>query len=150
MPFKRILCAVDFSPDSVEAFRIAVELTRLYSASLHVLHVLEAQPATPTDSVTLAVAETDPSAAPIQFLQVPKTVFLQKDGQAVVKSTMGEQLTLKVVRPNYVNTAVAVTDAKGREFAPLLVRYPVEKNGGVSEVVGGTGSRQGPNDPDPT
>lgn len=96
--------------------------------------LLEAQPATPTDSVMLAVAEADQTAAPIQFLQIPKTVFLQKDGQAVVKSTAGEQLTLKVVRPNYVNTAVMVTSADGREFEPLLVRYPVEKNGGVSEV----------------
>jgi nucleotide-binding universal stress UspA family protein len=44
MPFQKILCAVDFSSDSVEAFGVAVELSRLYSASLHVLHVLEAQP----------------------------------------------------------------------------------------------------------
>jgi nucleotide-binding universal stress UspA family protein len=44
MPFKRILCAVDFSRDSVEAFHIALELARAQSGSLHVLHVIEAQP----------------------------------------------------------------------------------------------------------
>jgi nucleotide-binding universal stress UspA family protein len=45
MPFKKILCAVDFSPDSLEAFRIAVETARLHSGSLHLFHVMEAQPA---------------------------------------------------------------------------------------------------------
>jgi nucleotide-binding universal stress UspA family protein len=44
MPFKRILCAVDFSSDSVEGFHIAVELARAQSGSLHLLHVIEAQP----------------------------------------------------------------------------------------------------------
>jgi nucleotide-binding universal stress UspA family protein len=44
MPFKRILCAVDFSPDSVAAFRVAVEMARLHSGSLHLFHVMETQP----------------------------------------------------------------------------------------------------------
>jgi nucleotide-binding universal stress UspA family protein len=44
MPFTRILCAVDFSPDSVAAYHVAVDLARLHQASLHVLHVIEAEP----------------------------------------------------------------------------------------------------------
>ena len=47
MSFKRILCAVDFSADSLEAFRLAAEMARLHSASLHLLHVIEAQPVMP-------------------------------------------------------------------------------------------------------
>jgi nucleotide-binding universal stress UspA family protein len=43
MPFTRILCAVDFSPQSLEAFRVAAEMARLHSGSLHVLHVMDAQ-----------------------------------------------------------------------------------------------------------
>jgi nucleotide-binding universal stress UspA family protein len=45
MPFKRILCAIDFSRDSLAAFRIALETARLHSGSLHLFHVMEAQPA---------------------------------------------------------------------------------------------------------
>jgi nucleotide-binding universal stress UspA family protein len=45
--FKRIMCAVDFSADSLEAFRVAAEMARPHSASLHLLHVIEAQPVTP-------------------------------------------------------------------------------------------------------
>ncbi len=47
MSFKRILCAVDFSPDSLEAFHVAVETGRLHSGSLHIFHVIEALPAVP-------------------------------------------------------------------------------------------------------
>lgn len=44
MAFKRILCAVDFSEESLEAFQKAVELASQSSARLFVLHALEAQP----------------------------------------------------------------------------------------------------------
>ena len=45
MAFKRILCAVDFSHDSIEAFHVAVEMARLHAGSLHLFHVMEGQPA---------------------------------------------------------------------------------------------------------
>ena len=44
MAFKRILCAVDFSETSMEAFRQAVELARLFASHLYILHVIEARP----------------------------------------------------------------------------------------------------------
>jgi nucleotide-binding universal stress UspA family protein len=51
MAFKRILCAVDFSHDSIEAFHVAVEMARLHAGSLHLFHVIEAQPAVTGDVV---------------------------------------------------------------------------------------------------
>lgn len=47
MAFKRILCAVDFSEPSLEAFRQAAELARLFAGRLYVLHVIEARPVVP-------------------------------------------------------------------------------------------------------
>lgn len=47
MPFKRILCGVDFSDSSLRAFQTAVEMARQSKASLHVLHLIEAQPFVP-------------------------------------------------------------------------------------------------------
>lgn len=44
MAFKRILCAVDFSPESVAAFHEAVDLARSNSAKLFMLHALEIRP----------------------------------------------------------------------------------------------------------
>jgi universal stress protein A len=54
MPFKQILCAVDFSRDSLEAVRAAAEIARLHSARLHLFHVVEAQPAA-SAKVTLEI-----------------------------------------------------------------------------------------------
>jgi nucleotide-binding universal stress UspA family protein len=47
MTFKRILCAVDLSQPSIAAFETAVELARPFKAALHVIHVIEADPAVP-------------------------------------------------------------------------------------------------------
>jgi nucleotide-binding universal stress UspA family protein len=44
MAFKRILCAVDFSENSLEAFRRAAEMARRFASHLYVLHVIEARP----------------------------------------------------------------------------------------------------------
>jgi universal stress protein A len=47
MRFKRILCGVDFSQPSVQAFNVAVEMARLMHAELHIIHVIEAYPVVP-------------------------------------------------------------------------------------------------------
>jgi nucleotide-binding universal stress UspA family protein len=45
MAFQRILCAVDFSQGSIQAYHIAVEMARQQSkAALHLFHVIEARP----------------------------------------------------------------------------------------------------------
>jgi len=54
--YKRILCGVDFSPDSREAFRAAIETARLNAGTLHLFHVIEARPAVPAD-VMLKIIE---------------------------------------------------------------------------------------------
>ena len=54
MPFKRVLCAVDFSRDSLEGFRLAIEIARLHCGALHLFHVIEGQPAVPAE-VTLEI-----------------------------------------------------------------------------------------------
>src|SRR5919112_565725 len=73
-------------------------------------------------------------SADVQTLRASKEEFLQKGGEFTAVSSAGEPLKVSVVRPNYVNTAVRVTDARGRELQPLVVRYPVEKGGKVKEV----------------
>jgi nucleotide-binding universal stress UspA family protein len=44
MKFERILCAVDFSHDSLQAFAVATEMARFHAGELLVFHVIEAQP----------------------------------------------------------------------------------------------------------
>jgi len=51
-----------------------------------------------------------------------------------VASSLGGFLRVRVVRPNYVNTAVIVSDLTGRQLAPLLIEYPIEKFGRYRET----------------
>ncbi|HEX8557242.1 MAG TPA: hypothetical protein VF668_04020 [Pyrinomonadaceae bacterium] len=88
-------------------------------------------PADSLDEVTLAVAD---GSGEVRTLRASKEEFLQKGGEFTAVSSSGEPLKVSVVRPNYVNTAVRVTDAEGRELQPLVVRYPVEKDGKLKEV----------------
>ena len=83
---------------------------------------LKKLPADSLEVVTLAVA--DPSGD-VQTLKASKEEFLAKGGEFTAVSSAGQTLRVKVVRPNYVNTAVRVSDAEGRELQPLVVRYPV-------------------------
>jgi hypothetical protein len=83
------------------------------------------------DTVTLAVGDADGS---MHTLSISKEEFLKKGNMLTLPSSDGEQLKLTIVRPNYVNTAVRVSDAAGRELQPLAVRYPVEEKGALKEV----------------
>jgi hypothetical protein len=92
----------------------------------------DAAPSDSTDFVTLAVGDNNGNG--VQVVTLAKSDFLKKDAETSVISTLGEPLKVKVVRPNYVNTAVRVSDSKGRELQPLVVRYPVERDGSLHEV----------------
>src|SRR5947209_15338056 len=105
---------------------------RVHARIAEARSLLEQQPAGPSDSVTLAVGDGEGDR--VQLLKLAKEDFIRKDAEIAVVSSLGETLKLKVVRPNYVNTAVRVSDAVGRELQPLAVRYPVEKGGTLTEV----------------
>ena len=49
-------------------------------------------------------------------------------------SSLGVPLSVRVVRANGVNTAVAIFDAQGRSLVPLVVQYPIEKGGVFREM----------------
>jgi hypothetical protein len=94
--------------------------------------LLERETPQTTDSVTVAVA--DASTSETHLLKISKTAFMDKDAETIATSASGKTFKLRPVRPNYVNTAVRVTDAEGRELQPLVVQYPVEKGGALREV----------------
>lgn len=85
-----------------------------------------------TNFVTLAALDDDSSQ--IHLLTLAKEVFLKKDTEVTVASSLGGFLRVRVVRSNYVNTAVTVSDLTGRQLAPLLIEYPIEKFGKYRET----------------
>ncbi len=82
--------------------------------------------------VTLAVLDHDTSQ--LHLLTLAKEVFLRKDTDLTVASSLGGFLRVRVVRSNFVNTAVTVSDLTGRQLAPLLIEYPIEKFGRYRET----------------
>lgn len=94
MPFKRILSAVDFSANSLEAFRIAAEMTSVHSASLLLLHVIEALP-------------SGPGEATVEFVQQANTAI----EQLVASSKAGLE-----------NVTLTTEVATGRAFDEIVNR----------------------------
>ncbi|HEV7903599.1 MAG TPA: hypothetical protein VGO96_07145 [Pyrinomonadaceae bacterium] len=94
--------------------------------------LLEREVPQTTDTVQVAVA--DATNSDVHLLKLSKAAFLDKDAETFATSPSGKIFKLRAVRPNYVNTALRVTDAAGREFQPLVVQYPVERGGTLKEV----------------
>lgn len=69
----------------------------------------------------------------IDFITVTKSSFLQKDGFIPTTTDDGKNVTLRVYRPNYVNTSVVIIDEKNQAHTPLMVQYPIEKYGRLVE-----------------
>ena len=89
-------------------------------------------PAPGAGIVRLAVGEED--GGPVQLLTLPKETFLSKGAEAQVATSLGKTVSLRVERANGVNTAVSVKGADGRRLQPLVVEYPIERDGEVKET----------------
>jgi hypothetical protein len=86
-----------------------------------------------TGFVTLAAVEEGSSK--IHTLSLPKETFLKRGADVVLTTAQGLNVRLQVVRSNYVNTAVVVSEAAtGRQLTPLVVEYPIEKFGRFREM----------------
>jgi hypothetical protein len=86
-----------------------------------------------TAFVTLAALEDGSSK--IHTLSLPKETFLKRGADVVLTTAQGLNVRLQVVRSNYVNTAVVVSEAAtGRQLTPLVVEYPIEKFGRFREM----------------
>ncbi|HEU4594103.1 MAG TPA: hypothetical protein VFS10_02960 [Pyrinomonadaceae bacterium] len=115
-------------PLSVSKFRARVaEAQRLLKSRLSLTAM------TPSLSfVTIAALDQDSSK--IHQISVLKQTFLKRGAEVVLTSSEGMSLRLQIVRPNYVNTALVVSDLAGRQLTPLVVAYPIEKFGSFREM----------------
>ena len=86
-----------------------------------------------SDSVGLAVLDSE--LGKLGVVSLPKTEFLTKDTVLSASTSLGRKVQVEIVRANGVNTALVVTDVKsGQPLVPLVVQFPIVKNGGISEV----------------
>lgn len=80
------------------------------------------------------IAADDTAARELHLLTIPKEVFLKKDAEAIAYTSRGKTVRLQVVRANGVNTAVNIFDDAGRSLAPLVVQYPIVREGAITEM----------------
>jgi len=85
------------------------------------------------DSVSIALAALDTQADQLHVLTLAKDAFLTKGAQFSLTTDRGKAVVLRIIRPNGVNTAVTVKDTDGHSLLPLLVQYPIVKDGVWSE-----------------
>ncbi len=85
-----------------------------------------------TSFVTIAALDQDTSQ--IHLVTLLKDTFLKRGAEMMLTTSGGLLVRVQIVRPNYVNTAVVVSDLKGRQLTPLIVEYPIEKFGQYREM----------------
>ncbi len=85
-----------------------------------------------TQFVTLASLERATNR--VHLVNISKEFFLKKGSEVTIPSSLGTMLTIRVLRANGVNTAVTVFDPNGRSLTPLLVEFPIERNGVFREM----------------
>jgi hypothetical protein len=84
------------------------------------------------DLVTLAAL--DRTASRIHLVTLYKETFLTKGSESMAPSSLGTMLSIRILRANGVNTAVAIFDSQGRSLVPLVVEFPIEKRGVFREM----------------
>jgi hypothetical protein len=84
-------------------------------------------------SVSIALAALDPRVSEIHVLTLAKESFLTKGADVSLTTHLGKAVRLRIIRPNGVNTAVTITDITGHSLLPLLVKYPIIRDGAWSE-----------------
>jgi hypothetical protein len=70
----------------------------------------------------------------VDYIVVSKDQFLTPDMPSAAVSTRGKQMTVRTIRANGVNTPIVVTDENGQPELPLIVQYPVERDGKFMET----------------
>ena len=83
----------------------------------------------------IRIAYYDYKTADIDYIVMMKTAFLDKNNAEISTTTSnGNLVTVKNIRANGVNTPVMIIDAENKAHLPLLVQYPIERNGAYYET----------------
>jgi len=70
----------------------------------------------------------------IDFVSMAKDSYLSTIGLKQLVSTSGKTVTVRTIRGNGVNTPLEIRDETGQAQLPLMVQYPVEKGGRITET----------------
>jgi hypothetical protein len=80
-----------------------------------------------TNMVRIAFYDFDTKK--LDYIVMTKDSFLTKDGEFFVTSANSKSMKVSIIRPNGVNTPIVLSDLTNKNHLPLMVQYPVERNG---------------------
>jgi hypothetical protein len=69
----------------------------------------------------------------VEYITIGKDSFLTTNAMIPAISSNGKPVMARIIRANGVNTPIEITDA-GQQQLPLMIQYPVEKNGRLIET----------------
>lgn len=91
-----------------------------------------------TDSVVptevVRVAFHDWKSNRVDYFVLNKEAFLSIESEKVVSSENGRNLRVRTIRGNGVNTPIVILDESGESHLPLMVQYPVVREGKFMET----------------
>ncbi len=82
----------------------------------------------------VTLAALDRTNSRVHLITLYKDSFLTKGAEFTMTSSLGLPLSVRILRSNFVNTAVAIFDSQGNSLVPLVVEYPIEKKGIFREM----------------
>lgn len=82
----------------------------------------------------VTITALDRTSSRMHLVTLFKTTFLTKGVEVSMTSSLGIPLSIRILRANGVNTAVAIFDDKGQSLVPLMVQYPIERGGVFREM----------------
>jgi hypothetical protein len=85
-----------------------------------------------TDFVRIAFL--DSKTQKVDFAILVKDAFLSTTQDKVTTSQNGKQVVIRTIRGNGVNTPIAIVDSAGVAHTPLIVQYPVVRDGRYMET----------------
>ncbi len=88
----------------------------------------------PVSAYSVRLAALDADSSQIHTVTLPKEIFLRLGTDVTLTTSLSTRVRLRVVRSNFVNTAVTLNDATGRQLIPLALEYPIEKFGRFREM----------------
>lgn len=86
----------------------------------------------PTDYVRVAFEDRRTKA--LDYVVMSKDAFLSIESDKELTSQNGKPLRIRTIRGNGVNTPIVIFDEAGQTHQPLLVQYPVVRNGKYMET----------------
>src|ERR1700730_2445809 len=119
----------DSSPIAVRLLSPQVIQARIVEAE-RMLKSRPLQTAMTSPSIQLVtLAALDLTSSRVHLITLYKDAFLTKGAELTTTSSLGLPLSVRILRANGVNTAVAIFDSQGNSLVPIVVEYPIEKKG---------------------